>query len=223
MFKLSRLLPYSVAALFGVAAIVVGIGFLQTGLTIRELLLENERLQEALGNLTAERQIGYAKVLAQESRPDGLWTTLRFVQTAPGNPREIVLEREFTVKGDVVHFDALIVKFESELVQGGKEQALYLWRRVYGEHMSPAEGFPIEEPGVESPRYDALTRLLRPKERQLFWEEIWSLADDPDRLARYGVQAVYGNAVYTRLQPGLIYLLKISATGQVFPEVVPDL
>jgi len=33
----------------------------------------------------------------------------------------------------------------------------------------------------------------------------------------------YGNAVYSRLEEGLIYVFKITPTGQVFIEVVPDM
>jgi hypothetical protein len=29
--------------------------------------------------------------------------------------------------------------------------------------------------------------------------------------------------VYSRLREGLIYVFKISSTGQVYPEVVPDM
>jgi hypothetical protein len=65
--------------------------------------------------------------------------------------------------------------------------------------------------------------LLKEDEATRFWDAIWDLADDPDRLKRHGVEAIYGNAVYTRLKPGLIYIFKISANGRLSPEVVPDL
>ena len=41
------------------------------------------------------------------------------------------------------------------------------------------------------------------------------------RLARLGVRAIYGNDVYRRLQPGLIYSFKISATGDLILESTP--
>ena len=61
------------------------------------------------------------------------------------------------------------------------------------------------------------------KERALFWSSIWELANNPEKLKEYGIDAIYGNVVYSRVQEGLIYVFKISPTGQVFPEIVPDM
>ncbi len=57
----------------------------------------------------------------------------------------------------------------------------------------------------------------------MFWEHIWELANNPEALSQYDIEAVYGNAVYTKLRPGLIYVFKITASGQGYPEVVPEL
>lgn len=191
--------------------------------TIYELLGENKELREAITNLTREEQIGYAKVLNQEERDGTLYTKLLFVETARGDMTRRIVEKEFEIEGDVVHFDAIIVRFGQEVVMEGEEKALYLWRRVYGENMSPSEGFAIEEPGAPPARYADLSAKLSLKDRELFWDEIWALSDDPDRLRDVGVRAIYGNVTYKRLQPGLIYVFKIDASGGVFPEVVPDL
>jgi hypothetical protein len=133
-----------------------------------------------------------------------------------------VLEKEYEVEGDVVHFDALIVKFGQEYVADGRERALFLWRRIYGEKMTPEQGYPIETPGGASPRYAELTAKLPIREREMFWNEVWRLAENPDRLREAGVQAIYGNGIYTRVRPGFIYIFKIDATGTFYPERVPD-
>ncbi len=207
-----------------VAALVpVGVGFFYGARTIRDLLTENKQLKQAITNLTHEDQIGYAKVVAQQKHDGRLYTTLRFVETARDNKLRHILEKEFTVEGDVIHFDALIVTFGDQMVMDGRQKALYLWRRVYGEETAPAEGFPIEEPGKEPKRYADLVARLRLPEREMFWTAIWDLANDPDRLRRYDIKAVYGNAVYTQLRPGLIYVFKITPAGQVSPETVPDM
>jgi len=49
------------------------------------------------------------------------------------------------------------------------------------------------------------------------------VANDPDKLKEHGIEAIYGNVVYSRLREGLIYVFKVSPTGQVYPEVVPDM
>ncbi len=211
----------------GLATLAVGgvlsVALLKTGLTIQKLLTENKQLKEAIANLTAEEQIGFAKVTGQERINGNLYTTLKFVETAPDDPLNTVFEGTFTLEGDVVHFDALIVKFDNQYVQEGRGRSLYLWRRVYGEQMAPSEGFPIEAYGREPERYRGLLDELSNREKDLFWAEIWGLAHDLKALREYGIEAVYGSAVYTQLQPGLIYIFKISPTGQVFPETIPDL
>ncbi|MEF8787724.1 MAG: hypothetical protein V5A84_01520 [Planctomycetota bacterium] len=191
--------------------------------TIHDLFTENRELKEAVTKLTEEEQIGYAKVL-EKKRVDGeLHTTIKFVETARGNKRKHVLEKTYTVRGETVHFDALIVKFGDQMVMDGRQRALFLWRRVYGEHRSPSAGFPIETPGEEPKRYEELLSELPVEKREMFWDAVWELANDPDKLARYDIQAVYGNVVYSRLQEGLIYVFKIDNSGQLYPEVVPDI
>ncbi len=191
--------------------------------TLHDLLSENKHLKQAITTLTQEEQIGYAKVLRQETRDGKRFTTLRFVETARGNPLETVLEKEYEIEGDIIHFDALIVTFSSQAVMDGKERSLYLWRRVYGETQSPAEGYSIEELGVAPARYNTLLNRLHMKEQSMFWMAIWDLANDSEALQQHGIKAVYGNAVYKKLRPGLIYVFKISPTGQLYPETVPDL
>ena len=216
-----------IRTVFGLLALVAVIfisGALFYGTkTIHDLLGENKKLKQALTTLTHEDQIGYAKVVRQETRAGKLYSIIRFVETAREDRLKTVLEKEFEIEGDTVHFDALIVTFSDQAVMDGKERSLYLWRRVYGENMSPAEGFAIEEEGTVPARYADLLGRLRLPERRLFWSAIWDLANDPEALQQHGVKAIYGNAVYKKLHPGLIYVFKISASGQVYPETVPEL
>jgi translation initiation factor 1 (eIF-1/SUI1) len=198
-------------------------GFYRGAATIHELLTENKRLKQAITNLTQEEQIGYAKVIAQRREDGRLFTTIKFVETARSNKLNKILEKECTIVGDVVHFDALIVRFGDKMVMDGKRRALYLWRRVYGERMAPQDGFAIEQPGAEPKRYSDLLSLLPVEQRQLFWLNIWELANDPEKLKQHDIEAIYGSVIYSKLRPGLIYVFKISPTGQVYPEVIPDM
>ncbi len=201
----------------------LGRGLYGRAITIHELLSENKNLKHAITNLTTEDQIGYAKVTDQQITDNGLRTTITFVETARDDKLKKVLEKQYTIEGDIIHFDALIVKFNDQLVINGKSRAMYLWRRVYGETMAPQNGLPIEQPGAESQRYKDLLQALPIEQRQTFWSNIWDLANDPEKLKQHGVEAIYGNAIYPRLRPGLIYVFKIGPTGQVYPEVIPDI
>jgi hypothetical protein len=220
--NIRKIFGYAVTTAVLVVLLFVARGIYYGAKTIHELLVENKQLKEAIGRLTAEEQIGYAKVLSQETKDDRLFTTIKFVETARDDKNKKILEKECSVEGDIVHFDALIVKFSDKMVIDGKERSMYLWRRVYGEKMTPENGFAIEQAGVEPLRYNDLLKKLRLKDRELFWQNIWALANNPDMLKDSGITAVYGNAVYTKLQKGFVYIFKINASGQVYPEVVPD-
>lgn len=213
--------------------IVVGIGlvalaYLSRGLyygavTIHELLTENKHLKQAITNLTDEEQIGYAKVIERRAVEDKVFTTIRFVETARDDKLKKIMEKDCTIEGDIIHFDALIVKFGDKMVMDGKEKAIYLWRRVYGEKTPPERGLPIERAGEEPLRYNDILKKLPTKQKDMFWTSIWDLANDPNKLKQYGIQAIYGNVVYTRLTEGFVYVFKISPSGQLYPEVVPEM
>ena len=195
----------------------------QSGRGVVALLEQNASLRRAIGNLTRESQIGYAKVVAQDVRQGRLITKLKFVETHRADPARRLLEKEYEIAGDVVHFDALIVRFAPELIETGEARALYLWRRVYGEATPPEQGFAIETPGAEPRRYADLCEALSLSDRTRFWQTIWDLANEPQHLAEKGITAVHGNVVYQRLRPGLLYIFKITNTGDVTVETVPDL
>jgi len=213
----------------GVTAVLMGgVAYMGRGLyhgavTIHELLNDNKQLKQAITNLTDEDQIGYAKVLSQRNDNGRLLTTLRFVETAREDKTRRILEKEYTIEGDVVHFDALIVTFGDKMVMDGRARALYLWRRIYGEKMAPQDGYPIEERGTEPERYAGLLRALPIRQKQLFWTEIWDLANNLDKLKEHDINAIYGNVVYRKLREGLIYVFKIKPTGELSIEVVPDM
>ncbi len=221
--KKVRPLVYIVVGVCIVVFAYLGRGLYYGAKTIHELLTENKHLKQAITNLTHEEQIGYAKVIDQETTDEQLLTTIKFVETARDDKLKTILEKEYTIAGDIIHFDALIVKFGNKIVMDGKTRALYLWRRVYGEKMAPEEGFAIEQPGTEPQRYSDLLKALPIKQRQMFWSNIWDLANDPDKLKEHDIEAIYGNVVYSRLREGLIYVFKVSPTGQLYPEVVPDM
>ena len=212
-----------IALLAAVTAGVIITRSIMVNETIEQLLTENQDLKESITSLTHVEQIGYAKVISQETRDETLFTRLIFVETDPSDPGTHIFTREYEIQGDVIHFDAIIIKFSDQLVIDGKERAIYLWRRIYGESMTPAQGLPIETPGEPSPRYAQLSDKLNLSQSQLLWTEIWNLADNPKKLESLGVQAVFGNTVYRRLKPGLIYVFKVSSTGSLYPETVPDL
>ncbi len=89
--------------------------------------------------------------------------------------------------------------------------------------MAPADGYEIESPDTIPARYGELMQELKLSDQKKFWDAIWGLANNPEGLRDHGIKAIYGNAVYKRLRPGLIYVFKIGNDGQVYPETVLDM
>lgn len=203
----------SILIVIVIFAVIAGVGPLiwkyHFNKNIEQLLRENKELQSAITNLKTERQIGYAKIISQTGGEGKVITKLKFVETERNDMLKRVLEKEYEIEGDVIHFDALIVKFDEQLVMDGKERAIYLWRRIYSDKMRPEDGFAIEIQGEEPKRYADICSKLNLKDKELFWKEIWKLADDQESLAEYGISAIYGNVVYRKVQPGLVYVFKI--------------
>ena len=219
-----------IKGLLGLSLIILAAGggfvlwrYLTVNQTVEQLLAENSELKTAITNLTEESQIGYAKVTAQETRDGVLYTRILFVEADPEDVTRTVFKQEYEIEGDIVHFDALIVKFTAPMVMDGREKAIYLWRRIYGETMRPEDGYPLQTPGREPARYWQICKKLSIREREMFWNEIWDLSNDPKKLEKQGIQAVFGNVVYRKLRPGLIYVFKVSTSGALYPEMVPDL
>ncbi|MBN1973664.1 MAG: hypothetical protein JW787_08500 [Sedimentisphaerales bacterium] len=213
-----------IAALgYGIAVLFSRSPYKAAVMTIHELLTENKELKQAITNLTQEEQIGYAKIISQEEKEGLLYTTIKFVETARGNNLNKIIEKEYTIEGDTFFFDVMIVKFGNKMVTDGKAKALYLWRRIFGEKMAPERGYVIEEPGTEPIRYKDLLKALPVEHCELFWSNIWDLANDPNRLKEYDIQAIYGEALYYKLIKGRVYIFKITPAGQVYPEAIPDI
>jgi len=221
--RIRQIVFYIVLCLCLVAGVFIMRSYYSGTVTMRELLTENKHLKQAITNLTTEEQIGYAKVISQQMNDGKLFTTIRFVETSRDDNLKKILEKDYTIEGDIVYFDALVVKFSDKMVMDGKQKSLYLWRRVYSEKMAPEAGLSIEEAGTEPHRYKDILKMLPVKHRDVFWSGIWELANDPDKLAEYGVRAIYGNVLYSQLRKGFVYVFKITPAGQVYPEVRPEM
>ena len=206
------------------ALLLIAVGVYKGGSALDKLFTENAKLKKALSNLTDAGKIGYAKVISQTIDGQGRITAteLKFIETSRDNELDKILEKTYAVDGDIVHFDALIVKFGDKIVMSGQKKSLYLWRRIYGENTAPNAGFLIEEPNKEPQRYKELLGELPIKQRDIFWTNIWDLANDPQKLQKYDIEAIFGNVTYVKLKKGLLYIFRISPTGQVYPEVIPD-
>ena len=202
--------------------LLLGTGVFKVGTSIRELLTENKRLKEAISNLTETDRIGAARVVSKELRDGRLYTKLVFGEYDRHTGRRFIQKKTFEIHGDIVHFDALIVKFGDPLIKQG-EKSLFIWRRIYGDKTAPEQGQPINDPNEAPKRYTDLFDGLPENQEKMFWDSMWELAHDRDKLEQYGITAIYGSGPYIRVEPGFLYIFKFTSTGLIYPEIQPML
>lgn len=208
-----------------VAAALGALGMYQiqgTGRQAEIEALENEvaalevklsTLKESLLRLTRQERLAEFRVVGQEIREGVRHTTIRFVEINE-KEEEIGPPTIFTIEGDVVHIDALIIKFDDNLVISGDQSRghpLLLFRRAYGDRQPPSSGHPLDEidevPGGYNP-----ARPMSAWERKL-WTDFWEVANNPG--AHEGVRAAHGVVNYMRAKPGSSYIVTLRASGEL--------
>jgi hypothetical protein len=189
----------------------------------REIL----RLDTALRLLKVDHRVARIDVLSQQGSAEAgdLVTHFTFVELDPEGKSPLEEPRLFSVKGDVVYVDALVVKFDDEYVEMGdplRSASLYLFRRVFGENQKPSDGFLLDPVGSEPAAYRT-GRKMSDLEREI-WAEFWDYANDPVKAKTAGVRAAHGEAPFQKLIPGKRYQVDLRASGGLsfgLPEDLP--
>lgn len=169
-----------------------------------EMLLYAQRL-------SASRRLAQINVIEQHrDEAGGLITVLRWQQIgrsgALGSP-EIV-----EVKGGQVYFEAMVIKFEHDLIgraAPGRETALALFRRAFGDRQAPNTGQPLDQTapleGAVEPSPDSLQARL--------WKSFGELIEDSEMAAKYGVRVAQFEAPSVPLRVGQVWEISLDATG----------
>ncbi len=185
-----------------------------------QLARQTFELQQAILRLSGEERVAEVhvtdQVLAGElvnGRPaEADSTTLEFIELdRKGHP---LPGRRFVVADRVIHFDALVVKFDHQRVAHGdllKGKSLLLFRRVYGDSQSPADGFAVD-PAGDAPNVDRVNPQPSDFERKL-WSTFWDYATNPERAAAEGVRTVQGETVYVPMRKGDVWTLSLQNNG----------
>ena len=90
-------------------------------------------------------------------------------------------------------------------------KSLALFRRIYGEHQNPIDGFPVD-PSGDVPNIFRVSPVPTPFEQEL-WGQFWKLATDPDLAAKNGVRVAQGEAVYVPVERGQAWTLTLQNNG----------
>lgn len=205
-----------VAALLaiGVAALLFYRHLTLKDSTIAKLEQENARLESVLERLATERRVG--ELIVAEQRRDSGRNIARVIFVEHDALGRQLPARSFDVIGDRVHIDALVVKFDRDLVRADdplRGHAVMIFERVYGSAQAPADVPPIDRPGEPPAAFrvgPGVTRL----EADL-WSDFWTLVTDPDARERRGVRAAHGAGVFGPLKPETRYTVTLTPDGEI--------
>lgn len=172
---------------------------------------EKRRLVDYADRLAASRRVAQVDVIRQRTDDRGrtintlMWQEIGS-DGALGKP--IALE---TI-GDLVYFDALVIKFERRLVGEGDPQrgvSLAMFRRIFGEGQSPDSA---PEIGRDARPPSAMS-LESAAFQDEIWGRFWEIADDPRVASHYGVRVAQCEAPGARLKSGQIWEVSLDAAG----------
>lgn len=126
--------------------------------------------------------------------------------------------KRFTIEGDMVYIDYLVVIFEDKYVEQAdleRGMSVCMFNRIFGEFQNPKDGFVLDEPGQHPGAY-ARGGLLSDFEKKL-WSDFWTIANDPEQAAELGIRTLHGKAVSTRVQKGKNYRITVRSSSG--PEI----
>lgn len=207
----------AVLALGLVALVAAGGGVLWWKYTERER--EIQRLRQAIQHLNASYPIARLAVASQRPLDDGEITTDVVVWFLDEEGRRVGERRKFELAGKRVYFEALLIVFESPLVESGERRAMAFPTRLFSEEVPPRDGHALEvldERGVPV-AYDRAELPADPglslSEYRDVLRRFWELANDPDEAKAYGIDVLQGQAVFTEYEVGRFYSIFVEADG----------
>jgi hypothetical protein len=184
-----------------------------TARQVAKLEAQKKQLEDMIGRLSAEKRVADIVVTDQKASEGVLNTELLFVEyTHTGSA---LPARSFTIKGKWVHIDAMVIKFDRELVKQNdplRGHSIALFTRMYGDHQSPADAFMIDEPGKIPAIYQSPDSSANSFEQTL-WNDFWKLAADENYRKSRGVRVAQGEGVWGPFDPGRLYTITLQADG----------
>ncbi len=189
--------------------------------TNKELNIENAQLELANRYLKTDYRTARIEVLEQNHDPENplkiTETKIRFTEFNPETGSIAVRPVEFTVGGDMIYVDALIVKFSDIFVETGdalKNRSIVSFQRIFGENQAPSSGFRIDAEYQIPSIYQSGNKNEKASElEKQIWKNFWAISNDPERQKELGIRAIHGEAPAQRLEPGRIYYLELRANG----------
>lgn len=183
---------------------------------------QGQILRKVVNRLSADSRI--AEVLVTRSTynetTQKIETTIKFLEY--DTQQKPLPARYFTFQGNLIQFQALVIRFEDELVQAGDKvrgKSAYLFLRAFMLDEQNTQVFNITKinqipqgykiPGVE----DEFEKKL--------WEEFWHYALDPKARERARIKNAQIEAPGSMFLAGTIYTVRIEHDGGIRIDAQP--
>lgn len=189
---------------------------------IKSLGEKVDRLQTSLTLLKVDHRVARLSVIDQgkDEATGKTFTKVEFVElNDEGQP--IDTPREFRIPGDTVYVDAWVVKFLDKYVEAAdleRGTSLIMFKRLFGNDQKPDDGYPLDEVGA-APKAYLRGGQMSEFEKAIFGD-FWSIANDKAKAEEKGIDAIYGDAGYIKVQKGKNYIVRLRASGG--PSIVPE-
>lgn len=185
--------------------VIAGLGF---------IVYRNRVLAVVIRRLCAESRRAEVIVTDRDTQGDRVRTTLKFLEyDSSGRP---LAPRYFTFYGDLIQFQALVIRFNDNLVMAGvplKGRSVAFFTKIFilGDGKVETQLFEINKSyeipsGYRTGPHQAFFE-------RLLWRRFWEYALDNDTARRAGVKNAQLEAPGTRFLPGRLYTVKIEHDG----------
>lgn len=200
-----------------VCAGVVGVSVYRDHTSVEaQLQREQERtaeLRQIVQRLTAERRVADVMVTDQRQVNGVTRTSIVFVEY--GRDDRAMPAKRFTIDGNMIHLDAMVVKFDGKFVERNdplRGHSIALFTRLYGDTQAPADGYAIDPPGHVPDIYRDPDPKVQQFQQEL-WQNFWRLADDLPYQRDMGVRVAQGEGLWRPFEPDHLYTITLDANG----------
>lgn len=203
------------AAIVAIAGVVIFAyyNFTQQQRKVAQLEEEKKTLELVVDRLGAERRVAEILVTGQRIDNGVKETTLLFVEYARDG--SALPPRQFTVRGDNVHIDGKVIRFDRHFVKEGdplRGKSIALFTKIYGDAQTPESATPIDTPGQIPDQYRGADPKVTAFEQTL-WQNFWKLAEDETFRNTHGVRLAWGEGAWGPFQPDRLYTATLEADG----------
>lgn len=191
---------------------------------IEEKARQIEKLDTAMRLLKVNRRKAQVTVLdawTDEATGEN-FSKVEFVELDE-NGKPYGKPKVFKLRGDEFHVDCWIVKFDDKYIEEAdflRSTSLVLFKSIYGNVDGPTGGYPLEDVGGRPEAYGDGEKISEFEKK--IWDDLWTIANDPDLAESMGIRAAHGQVNYTKARKGKAYSLDLRASDGLTIQPAED-